>query len=382
VTNHRGPSVLGTLFRYEMRMLLRDTRTILIAIVAPLVMFPAYILVVNYVDSREQQALEEETYVYAVYGSRAEWAEDVVKAAIALDESDPDTSRAPVSFELQTPPDPMGALEAGDIHLVVEGLSAPEWDSIRAEEREVEEKEAEEEALEEGSSGGRATEADTAQAEEEPSLPAVRILYRGNSDFSEAARSRLRERILEVRATRRDSVLLSSGFPVAMSEVAPVEAESVASAAKASGVFLGVALTPILVILMLSGGSIVAVDAICGEKERGTLETLLTTAASRTDIVRAKLMAVVVVGLAVAVINVTNLLVYITLGVLDLPPDFVVEVSPLGLLLLLALLVPVAVLVAAALLLLSGASKSYREYQVFFFPVFVAFAISPASRWR
>jgi sodium transport system permease protein len=119
----------------------------------------------------------------------------------------------------------------------------------------------------------------------------------------------------------------------------------------------------------------VAVDAICGEKERGTLETLLTTAASRTDIVRAKLMAVVVVGLAVAVINVTNLLVYIVLGVLDLPPDFVVEVSPLGLLLLLALLVPVAVLVAAALLLLSGASKSYREYQVFFFPVFVAFAV-------
>ncbi|MGD8361529.1 MAG: ABC transporter permease subunit [Gemmatimonadota bacterium] len=370
MTNHRSPSVLGTLFRYEMRMLLRDTRTILIAIVAPLIMFPAYILVVNYVDSREQQALEEETYRYAVSGSRAGWAEGVVKAAIALDESDPDTSRAPVSFEFRNPPDPMGALEAGDIHVVVEGFSAPEWDSIRAEERE-----AEEEAREEEASGGEAAEADTAHAEEEPSLPAVRILYRGNSDFSEAARTRLRERILEVRATQRDSVLLSSGFPVAMSEVAPVEAESVASAAKASGLFLGLALTPFLVVLMLSGGSIVAVDAICGEKERGTLETLLTTAASRTDIVRAKLLAVIVVGLAVAVINVANLLVYIVLGVLDLPPDFVVEIDPLGLLLLLALLVPVAVLVAAALLLLSGASKSYREYQVFFFPVFVAFVV-------
>jgi len=97
VTNARGRSVLGTLFRYEMRMLLRDTRTVLIAIVAPLVMFPAYILVINYVESREQQALEEETYVYAVSGSRPGWAGDVVRAAIALDDSDPDTTRAPVS---------------------------------------------------------------------------------------------------------------------------------------------------------------------------------------------------------------------------------------------------------------------------------------------
>jgi sodium transport system permease protein len=373
VTNTRGPSVLGTLFRYEMRMLLRDTRTILIAIVAPLIMFPAYILVMNYVESREQQALQEETYIYAVAGSRAGWAGEVVRAAIDLDTSDPDTSRAPVTFELRTPEDPMEALQAGDIHLVVQGFSAVEWDSIKAEEAE-----AEEERSGEGESGaaeGAAAEPDTAQVEEEPSLPAVRILFRGKSDFSQAALARLRERILEVRATQRDSVLLASGFPVGMTEVAPVEAESIASAAKASGVFLGVALTPFLVVLMLSGGSIVAVDAICGEKERGTLETLLTTAASRTDIVRAKLLAVVVVGLAVAVINVANLLVYIVLGVLDLPADFVVEVSPVGLLMLLVLLVPVAILVAAALLLLSGASKNYREYQVFFFPVFVAFAV-------
>jgi sodium transport system permease protein len=152
-----------------------------------------------------------------------------------------------------------------------------------------------------------------------------------------------------------------------------VDAVSVATPAKEAGVFLGAALTPLLVLLMLTGGSIVAVDVMSGEKERGTLETLLTTAASRTEIVRAKLLAVVVVGLAVSVINVANLLFYLVLGLLELPASVAVEVSPPTLLLLLLLFVPVAVLAAAALLLLSGISKTYKEFQVYFFPLFLVF---------
>jgi sodium transport system permease protein len=181
----------------------------------------------------------------------------------------------------------------------------------------------------------------------------------------------MRDRILEVRTFQRDSVYRAAGFPVAMEEVAPLESESVATAAKEAGAFLGVALMPFLVLLMLSGGSIVAVDAISGEKERGTLETLLTTAADRTDIVRAKLLAVIAVGLAVAVINVLNLIAYLVVGLLDLPTSLAVELGALEVVLLLLLFVPVAVLIAAALLLLSGASKSFKDYQVRFLPVLV-----------
>ena len=85
--------VFGTLFLNEIRMLLRDTRTILIAVVAPLVMFPAYILIMNYVENREQQALEETTYTYALMGSQRDWAGDLVLAGMALDATDPDTTR-------------------------------------------------------------------------------------------------------------------------------------------------------------------------------------------------------------------------------------------------------------------------------------------------
>ena len=122
--------VLGTLFRYEIKMLLRDRRTVLIAIVAPLIMIPAYILLMNFVESREEQALEEAVYDFAVVGSAAEWALDIVEAAVELERSDPDTTRTPVRFELGGWEDPEAVLLEGDLHMVVQGLSAAEWDSI------------------------------------------------------------------------------------------------------------------------------------------------------------------------------------------------------------------------------------------------------------
>ena len=133
----RTRGVLGTLFRYEIRMLFRDTRTLLIAVVAPIVLMPGYILILNFVDSREERALEEEVYRYAVTGSREAWARGLVEEAIALEEADPDTTRTPVRFQAREVPDPFAELEAGELHVVVEGLTPQEWDSIRSAEAEA-----------------------------------------------------------------------------------------------------------------------------------------------------------------------------------------------------------------------------------------------------
>ena len=138
---------------------------------------------------------------------------------------------------------------------------------------------------------------------------------------------------------------------------------------------LGLILTPLLLFLMLSGGSIVAVDAISGEKERGTLETLLTTAAHRSEIVNAKQLAVITVGVAVTVINLLNLLVYVVFGLIELPQNLAVDLSAASLLILLGLFLPLTVLVSSALLLLSGYAKSYKEYQMYFFPLFLLFIL-------
>jgi membrane protease YdiL (CAAX protease family)/ABC-type transport system involved in multi-copper enzyme maturation permease subunit len=337
--------------------------------VAPLLLFPLFILIMNRVERTEERRLEEETYLYAVAGSRSAWAIDLAEAAIGLDGAAEGDTLPDARFELTETDDPAVDLAAGRIHLVIEGLSAEEWDSIRHRE--------EEEHVE--ADADRETDVDPVGSLDpsapDRSGPAVRILYRAQSDFSREARQRMRDRLNRLRSARRDSSFRAAGFPVALDEVGPVERDNIATAAKEGGALLGMALLPFLVILMLTGGSIVAADAISGEKERGTLETLLTTAAGRNDIVRSKLLAVIAVGLAVAVINLANLLVYFGIGVLELPPNFAVSVGPVDLAVLLLLLVPVTIVIGSSLLLLSGISKSYKEYQIYFFPLFLVFLV-------
>ena len=64
-------TVLTTLFRYEMKMLLRDRRTIVFAVVTPLVLFPVMLLAIRSVERSEERRLESATYRYAVVGDRA-----------------------------------------------------------------------------------------------------------------------------------------------------------------------------------------------------------------------------------------------------------------------------------------------------------------------
>jgi sodium transport system permease protein len=356
--------MIGTLFRNEIRMLLRDTRTVLIAVVAPLVLFPLFILVSNWVDQREAARLETETYRYAVEGERSEWARGIVARALALDATVGDTATVadsggpsgplgnadadddgiqPADFELVATPRPDSLLQAEDLHLVVVARDALPEDSVAA------------------------------------GVPVLELRFRARSDFSRNARDRMEERLTEVRHQMRDSIFRTAGLPVTVDSVAPFRAENVASAAKEAGSFLGGVLVPFLVLLMLSGGSIVAADSISGEKERGTLETLLTTAASRSAVVQAKLGAIMAVGLAVTVINVANLGVYIGLGVLDLPESLQVGLSIPDLALLFLLMLPLVVLVGASLLLLSGVAKSYKEYQIYFLPLFLGFLVPSAA---
>ena len=362
--------VLATLFRYEIKRLMRDTRMILIAVVAPLVLFPVLILVMRAVEKSEERRLEETVYEYVLLGDEAEWGREIIALALEREANDPDTSRAPVRFEEMQVTDADSLLKAADIHLVVEALSPEAYDSIQAEEA----------AADTTGSDDDEAEPDIADAADtvgtaELDLPVIRLRFRAQSDFSRNAADRLGGRITEVRWALRDSVYRARGFPVEPVQVGAVETENTASAEKEGGAMLGLALTPFLLLLMLTGGSIMAVDAISGEKERGTLETLLTTAAARSDIVAAKQLAIIAVGMAVAVINVLNLLVYLVLGILELPENFAVALSVLDLVLLLILFLPLTVLISSALLLLSGYAKSYKEYQVYFFPLLLLFVV-------
>jgi sodium transport system permease protein len=116
---------------------------------------------------------------------------------------------------------------------------------------------------------------------------------------------------------------------------------------------------------LFTGGAVVAVDTLAGEKERGTLETLLTTAAARAEIVAAKHLLILSVGLVITLIQVSNLVIYLGFRVVPAGASFSAAVPPQIAALLLLLFLPVAALVASILLLVSGHARSYKEAQLY-----------------
>ncbi len=335
---------LGTLLRFELLQLVRDRRTVLVAVVAPLLLFPGMLVVNRLTGEADATRRLDTVYRYAVTGSDSAATAALVERARELP---PDTSDE----------DAVAESEAGGLQLARVLTGAP--DSLLA-------------------AGGLQLVVENT-GPDSTGVPVLELRYRASSDLSRTAANRVSERLRRLRSLRRDSLFRASGLPVDRDQVLPLSSENVASAQREAGSFLGLVLPPVIVMLMLTGGSIVAADTLSGEKERGTLETLLTTAVSRREIVGAKALAIVLVGLVVTLINVLNLGVYVGLGLVDVPEGMAASVTGPSLLALLLLLLPVAALIAAVLLLTSGLARSYREYQLYFPVVFLVMLVPSAA---
>jgi sodium transport system permease protein len=126
------------------------------------------------------------------------------------------------------------------------------------------------------------------------------------------------------------------------------------------------------VIFCFVGSTYPAIDLGAGEKERGTLETLLATPASRLQILIGKFGVVASAGIGSAAIAMLGLIVgartaaklpsHVTETVMGL-------IEPGTILMLMSLLVPLAVFFAAGLLSISIFARSFKEAQSLMTPL-------------
>ncbi len=122
-----------------------------------------------------------------------------------------------------------------------------------------------------------------------------------------------------------------------------------------------------LVLWAMTGAFYPAVDLCAGEKERGTLETLLCSPALRSEIVVGKLLTIMLFSAATAVLNLLSLgltgaVVLSQLDGFGAPPAF--AVLWLGVALL-----PVAALFSALCLALAAFARSTKEGQYYLMPL-------------
>ncbi|MEK9502583.1 CPBP family glutamic-type intramembrane protease [Gaopeijia maritima] len=318
---------LGTLVKYELLQLVRDTRTVLLAVVLPVVLLPAILWVGNLTDAADEERVRETEIGLAVVGDDSARALEWLDRAAEVDDS---VAGGPLRLTRHEGPVTDSLIGSDRLQLVV---SAPGPDAR--------------------------------------GLPQVELRYRSSSDLSRSASERLQIRLAAVREAVRDSLYRAGGLGLDPDQVLPLRTTNVAAAGREAGALLGTFLLPLLIAMMLTGGSLVAADTLSGEKERGTLETLLTTSVSRNEVVAAKGLAIAVVALVMTVLNVANLGVWIGLGLMDIPAALDVTLTAPGLLALFVLILPVVALLSALLLLVSGWARSYREYQFWFLPVFL-----------
>ncbi|WP_337881270.1 ABC transporter permease [Rheinheimera sp.] len=149
----------------------------------------------------------------------------------------------------------------------------------------------------------------------------------------------------------------------------------------------------ILIPLCLMGCSYPAIDIGAGEKERGTLETLLICPISRTAIVLGKFFTVLTTGLATAMITVTSFggwgyLIGSIMGV-DIVEKTMSTLGLADLVLILLMLIPLSSIFASLLLSLSIYARSFKEAQnyvgplsmIIFMPLVVALLPGVELNW-
>lgn len=330
------------IYRKELRDALRDRRTLISSIVVPTLLMPLLLFGVGRVMQRAVAEAREEVPAVAVLGGAG--APDLMARLAA----DPRVRVVPV------PADWREAIAAKRLRAVLE---LPE-------------------RLEERLRAGDAA-------------PAVRIFhYQGELKSENGAR--VAERIVtEHRERVVTERLAARGLGPGAVRPFEVRRENVAPPEKVGGNLFG-GLVPYFIILLCFTGAIYpAMDLTAGEKERGTMETLLCSPVARVDIVLGKFFLVLTGSLAsmffvVASMAGSALLGGVMLfgaagpgaaaaaaGPAALPAGGLPTIDPLGLAGVFAMVLPVAVLFSAVALTVSLFAKSYKEAQSYLGPLIV-----------
>lgn len=192
----------------------------------------------------------------------------------------------------------------------------------------------------------------------------------------------LREKTVEQRLTAR-------GLPADIVHPFEIKRQNVAPPAKVGGNIIGGLVPYIIIILCFTGAMYPAIDLTAGEKERGTMETLLCSPVHRVNIVLGKFLMVMTASIATIVLTLGSTALTILLGGSLLAGKaggavgagggggFVPVIDPAGILGVFAMIAPVAVLFAALLLTISLFAKSYKEAQSYVSPLIIV-VILPA----
>lgn len=307
-----------TIFLKEMKDMLRDRRTVLTMIVMPILLMPLLLTVTSSFTKSQVEKAQDQDLKIAIddKGSAAELVKRLKR-------------RKDVKvFEGIQPADFNQMIRNDSIDLAIKILDG--FDAALA--------------------GGK-----TAK---------VNILYNVTDDkiVKERLETTIERYNKEILNARLDSLGAN------MATITPIEIEetNVFNQKESIGKMAGGFLPYMFVLFCLMGAMYPAIDLFTGEKERGTIETILSVPASRLQILIGKMMVVVISGVLSGVLTILGL--YLAMKLTPDIPEFMKDIaadilSPASLTWIILMLIPLTTFFSGILIPASIYSKSFKEAQ-------------------
>jgi sodium transport system permease protein len=315
--------ISAAVYQKELLEISRDRRTLISMVVVPLVAIPLMLNLVNhFMSSRVKQAEGEALTVGVLSESRIPTVLQALKEA---------------GFQPVVKNDLRGAVEKKEVAAAVEET-------------------------------------------EDAAGPRISVYVDRTRQASDIAGDKIRAALDKLKTDTVRASLRGSGVSEKILTPFSTQRVNVASEKKMSGLIFGSALGYIVILLMFTGAMYPAIDMTAGEKERRTLEAVLSSPAGRTEIVLGKVAATATAAFITAVLTLGSMAYSFRFSAKSSQTQEVFNMAPpelSSLAIALVAVIPTALMAASIMVAIALFAKSYKEGQSYLTPI-VMLAAFPA----
>ncbi|MFC1887598.1 ABC transporter permease subunit/CPBP intramembrane protease [Candidatus Cloacimonadota bacterium] len=201
----------------------------------------------------------------------------------------------------------------------------------------------------------------------------VTITFNEAKELSKMAYERLRTRLYKLESDLVGDRLEAIRIDEEILNAIEIKDNNVAPPEQMLGFIVGRILPYLLIVLTLSGGAVVASDLVAGEKERGTLETILVSAARRIELVIGKYLTIITISTITVFLNLFSMFFSFKHLIAQSGVDTSgIQLPISNFALILVAMIPLVTLLSAILLSISTYARNIKEAQSYQMPIIFA----------
>ena len=197
-------------------------------------------------------------------------------------------------------------------------------------------------------------------------------IYYKSSDLMSRSKKRMKDALENYKKTVVAERLTNFNIDEKLLEPLDIVDVDMSTAKETIGKAVGGFIPYILVMFIFLGAMYPAIDLGAGEKERGSLETLLSSPATKFEITMGKLLVVSLTGLVsglVSVLGISSSLFFIDNIPEQIQSTIMELINPFMIFSVIILMIPIAIFFASMLLSISFYARSFKEAQSLMAPL-------------